>query len=76
MLAWEDADYSALITHSLDDDEIVEHMLRKEKDDEKPGYDRDEDDTQTKKCTWKEAGKGLQTFLKFADHLSSVSAHN
>ena len=60
---------------SLDDDEIIEHVLGKEKDDEKA--DEDEDDgTQTKNVTWKEADEGLQTFIRFAEQCSSMSAHD
>ncbi|GBL86006.1 hypothetical protein AVEN_89066-1 [Araneus ventricosus] len=38
--------------------EIIEHIRGKEKDDE----GEDENDTQTKKITWKEAEEGIQTF--------------
>lgn len=73
--AWVDVDKSIPITLSLDNDEIIEYVLRKEKDDEEE--DEDEDDgMQTKKVTWKLAYEGLQTFTRLAEQCSSMSAHD
>ncbi|GBL77163.1 hypothetical protein AVEN_12789-1, partial [Araneus ventricosus] len=50
--------------------------LGKKKDDEEEGEDKDEDDTPSKKVTLKEADGGLQTFIKFAERLSSIAVQN
>lgn len=48
-------DNSVPFTLTLDDNEIIEDVLKKEKDDVEKGEDEDEDDTQAEKVTRKEA---------------------
>lgn len=45
---------------TLDDNEIIEDVLKKEKDDVEKGEDEDEDDTQAEKVTRKEAADALK----------------
>lgn len=58
-------DNSVPFTLTLDDNEIIEDVLKKEKDDVEKGEDEDEDDTQAEKVTRKAQGS-LQALKRFA----------
>lgn len=51
--------------HSLDDNEIIEHVLGMEEDDEEEWDAKDEDGMQTKKMMPKEADEELKSFVRF-----------
>ncbi|XP_069672129.1 jerky protein homolog [Periplaneta americana] len=68
---WIEVDSTIPVTPSIEDDEIIEHVIGKGKEEE------DEDDpVSTARVSWQEADAGLSTFIRFAEQSSYMSAHD